>query len=103
MGTFGALLEYGAEKKISKQSTVAAAVVVGVPTGVSLKLKLNRANQTYSFPILLCEEIMPSPIFYATITPLLTWLIVKKLIIDPIKREQTLRTKEKQKEANRTR
>lgn len=38
-GTFGALLEYGAEKQVSKQSAVAASVVVGVPTGVTLKLK----------------------------------------------------------------
>lgn len=103
VGTFGALVEYGAEKRVSKQSTVSASVVVGVPTGVSLKLRLNRANQTYSFPILLCEEIMPSPIFYATVTPMLTWLIVKRLIIDPIKRDETQRNKEKQKEANRTR
>ncbi|KAK6620360.1 hypothetical protein RUM44_006761 [Polyplax serrata] len=102
-GTFGALLEYGAEKQVSKQSAVAASVVVGVPTGVTLKLKLNRANQTYSFPILLCEEVLPSPIFYATITPLFTWVLLKKLVIDPVKKEQHLRNKEKQKQANRTR
>lgn len=38
-GTFGGLLEYSAEKKVSEQSTVSAAVSVGVPTGVKLKLK----------------------------------------------------------------
>ncbi|RZF36169.1 hypothetical protein LSTR_LSTR014398 [Laodelphax striatellus] len=38
-GTFGALLEYGVEKKVSEQSTISAVVSVGVPTGVSLKLK----------------------------------------------------------------
>lgn len=38
-GTFGALVEYGAEKKVSQNSSVSAAVMVGVPTGVVLKLK----------------------------------------------------------------
>uniref|UniRef100_A0A1B0DAB5 Uncharacterized protein n=1 Tax=Phlebotomus papatasi TaxID=29031 RepID=A0A1B0DAB5_PHLPP len=39
VGTFGVLAEYGAEKKISKYSSVVATVSVGVPTGVTLKLK----------------------------------------------------------------
>ena len=65
--------------------------------------RLNRANQTYSFPILLCEEILPSPVFYATITPLFSWVLIKKLIIDPIRQEQHLRNKEKQKQANKSR
>lgn len=39
VGTFGFLAEYGAEKKISKYSTILASVTVGVPTGVILKIK----------------------------------------------------------------
>lgn len=38
-GTFGFITEYGAEKKISKYSSVHASVSVGVPTGVILKIK----------------------------------------------------------------
>lgn len=38
-GTFGFITEYGAEKKISKYSSVLATVSVGVPTGVILKIK----------------------------------------------------------------
>lgn len=38
-GTFGAILEYGAEKKVSQNSTLAASLALGVPTGVHLKLK----------------------------------------------------------------
>lgn len=38
-GTFGALAEYGVEKQVSKFSKISAAVSVGVPTGVMLKLK----------------------------------------------------------------
>lgn len=96
-------LEYGAEKKISEHSSVAAAVRVGVPIGVTLKLKLSRASQTYTFPIHLCEEVLPAPVFYATVAPILTWTIVKKLIIDPIVKERKEREKEKQREMNKSR
>lgn len=38
-GTFGAIFEYGAEKKVSQNSSLSAAVSLGYPTGVQLKLK----------------------------------------------------------------
>ncbi|KAG8231870.1 hypothetical protein J437_LFUL011775 [Ladona fulva] len=38
-GTFGAMVEYGVEKKVSKHSSLSAAVSVGVPNGVTLKVK----------------------------------------------------------------
>lgn len=40
VGTFGYMAEYGAEKKVSKYSSVVASVSVGQPTGVIMKLKL---------------------------------------------------------------
>lgn len=102
-GTTGAYIEYGAEKKISKHSTLSAAVRVSVPSGVTLRIKLVRASQTYFFPIHLCEEILPAPVFYATVAPIITWTIVKKLIIDPFVNEQREKEKDKQKELNKTR
>lgn len=39
VGTFGFVAEYGAEKKVSKYSSVVASVSLGVPTGVTLKIK----------------------------------------------------------------
>ncbi|XP_067005009.1 dnaJ homolog subfamily C member 11 isoform X2 [Anabrus simplex] len=66
-------------------------------------MKLSRASQTYSFPIHLSEEILPSPVFYATVTPILVWAIVKKLVIDPMVRDQKERDKEKQRETNKNR
>ncbi|XP_035211787.1 dnaJ homolog subfamily C member 11-like isoform X2 [Stegodyphus dumicola] len=99
-GVFGAILEYGCDKKISQRSTVGAAVVVGVPSGVSLKLKLVRANQTYLFPILLSEDIVPSAVFYATVTPVLGWFVMKKFVIDPYHERQKKKEAEKSKEAN---
>lgn len=102
-GTFGTVLEYGAEKKISQHSSVAATVAVGVPSGVTLVVKLVRASQTYSFPIHLSEEIVPSPVFYATVVPIVVYGVVKRLVIDPIVKDQQEREKEKRRESNKTR
>ncbi|EFN68171.1 DnaJ-like protein subfamily C member 11 [Camponotus floridanus] len=102
-GTFGAFLEYGAEKKVSKHSSVSAAVRVGVPTGVTLKIRLSRASQSYTFPIHLCDEVLPAPVFYATVAPIITWTVIKKLIIDPVVKERKEREKEKQRELNKSR
>lgn len=82
---------------------MSTAVSVGIPTGVILKIKFTRANQTYLFPIHLCDDILPSPIFYATVTPLITYFIIRKLVVDPYVREREERDKAKQREVNRTR
>lgn len=101
-GTFGFLAEYGAEKKVSKYSSLVASVSLGVPTGVALKIKIIRSTQTYLFPIQLSEEIIPAAIFYATITPLLSYFVLKKTLIDPMNEAAKLRNIEKAKETNRT-
>ena len=40
VSSFGALVEYGCEKKITQFSNLSASVAVGVPSGVMLKLRL---------------------------------------------------------------
>ncbi|CAK1588561.1 unnamed protein product [Parnassius mnemosyne] len=99
-GTFGAIAEYGAEKKVSQNSSVSAAVMLGVPSGVMLKLKWTCSSQTIVVPIHLCEEVMPSPVFYATVVPLVSWLVLKKLVLDPIARERQERERQRSMEAN---
>ncbi|KAK9888854.1 hypothetical protein WA026_001075 [Henosepilachna vigintioctopunctata] len=100
IGTFGGLVEYGAEKKVSKHSNLSFAVAVGVPTGVKLKIKLTRASQVYNFPIHLCEEVIPAPIFYATVVPIVVYTVVKKGVVEPFLKEQKARKIEKQKQNN---
>ncbi|XP_013146507.1 PREDICTED: dnaJ homolog subfamily C member 11 [Papilio polytes] len=99
-GTFGALVEYGAEKKVSQNSSVSAAVMVGVPTGVVLKLKWSCSSQTIVVPMHLCDEVMPSPVFYATVVPLVSWLVLKKMVLDPIVKERQERERQRSMEAN---
>lgn len=102
-GTFGLIAEYGAEKKISRHSRLSATVSAGVPTGVTLKIKLSRSFQTYAFPIHLSDEVLPATIFYATVVPLMTWVVVKKVVIDPMVKKREEREKMKEKEVNKTR
>ncbi|XP_058808577.1 dnaJ homolog subfamily C member 11 isoform X2 [Phymastichus coffea] len=99
--TFGWFAEYGAEKKLSQHTTVSAMVHLGAPTGVYLRMKLKRAYQSYTFPIRLSDELFPAPVFYATVAPLISWVLLKNFIVDPIKRERKQRDKEKQREANK--
>ncbi|KAG8187761.1 hypothetical protein JTE90_018761 [Oedothorax gibbosus] len=100
LGLFGVTFEYGCEKKISKFSTIGATMVIGLPSGVTLKLKVNRANQTFVFPILLSEEVLPSAVFYGTVAPLLGYYLLKTVYIDPRKKRLKARETEKTKEVN---
>uniref|UniRef100_A0A8C9TRF4 DnaJ homolog subfamily C member 11 n=1 Tax=Scleropages formosus TaxID=113540 RepID=A0A8C9TRF4_SCLFO len=98
-GFFGTVVEYGVERKISQHSILGATVSIGVPQGVSLKLKLNRASQTYFFPIHLTDQLLPSAVFYATVGPLVFYLAIQRLIIWPYTRAQKEQDLEKQRES----
>uniref|UniRef100_A0A8C6WT55 DnaJ homolog subfamily C member 11 n=1 Tax=Neogobius melanostomus TaxID=47308 RepID=A0A8C6WT55_9GOBI len=87
-GWFGTVVEYGAERKISRHSVLSATVSVGVPQGVTLKIKLSRASQTYLFPVHLTDQLLPSAVFYATVGPLLFYLAVHRLVIIPSHRSR---------------
>lgn len=50
--------------------------------------RLNRASQTYFFPIHLTDQLMPSAVFYATVGPLVVYLALQQLIIRPYVRAQ---------------
>ncbi|KAM7099772.1 dnaJ homolog subfamily C member 11 isoform 1-T1 [Molossus nigricans] len=101
-GFFGTVVEYGAERKISRHSVLGAAVSIGVPQGVSLKVKLNRASQTYFFPIHLTDQLLPSAVFYATVGPLVVYFAMHRLVIRPYLRAQKEKELEKQRESTAT-
>uniref|UniRef100_A0A8C6V2B3 DnaJ homolog subfamily C member 11 n=1 Tax=Neogobius melanostomus TaxID=47308 RepID=A0A8C6V2B3_9GOBI len=97
---FGTVVEYGAERKISRHSVLGATVSIGVPQGVSLKIKLNRASQTYFFPIHLTDQLLPSAVFYATVGPLVFYVAIQQLVIRPYLRAQKEQDLEKQRESS---
>ncbi|XP_041377966.1 dnaJ homolog subfamily C member 11-like [Gigantopelta aegis] len=98
LGLTGWMLEYGFEKKITQFSVLGATMVIGLPQGVSLRIKLYRGNQTFFFPIHLSENLSTSAIFYGTVIPVVTFFAVKRLIVDPFLQQQKERELEKTRE-----
>ncbi|KAM4612601.1 dnaJ homolog subfamily C member 11-like [Polymixia lowei] len=101
-GWFGTVVEYGAERKISRHSVLSATVSIGVPQGVTLKIRLVRASQTYLFPVHLTDQLLPSAVFYATVGPLLVYMAVHRLIIIPFTRAQKEQELELQRKSSAT-
>ncbi|XP_071500871.1 dnaJ homolog subfamily C member 11-like [Diadema antillarum] len=101
LGTFGVMLEYGGEKKVSKHNRLGAKISVGYPTGVFLRLRAHRANQTLVFPIHLSHDVSPQAIFYGTVAPLLVYWLVKVLVVNPYLQQQKERDIDEQKKSNK--
>ncbi|TMS19006.1 DnaJ-like protein subfamily C member 11 [Larimichthys crocea] len=101
-GWFGTVVEYGAERKISRHSVLSATVSIGVPQGVTLKIKLARASQTYLFPIHLTDQLLPSAVFYATVGPLLLYVAIHRLIVIPYTQAQKEQELELQRKSSAT-
>ena len=62
-------MEYGIERRITPHSNLGATMLVGIPFGVTLKVKFTRASQTYTFPIHLADEVQLQ--FYSILLVLL--------------------------------
>ncbi|XP_074485834.1 dnaJ homolog subfamily C member 11 [Sebastes fasciatus] len=101
-GWFGTVVEYGAERKISRHSVLSATVSIGVPQGVTLKIKLSRASQTYLFPVHLTDQLLPSAVFYATVGPVLLYMAIHRLIIIPYTHAQKEQDLELQRKSSAT-
>ncbi|KAK3740940.1 hypothetical protein QZH41_017787 [Actinostola sp. cb2023] len=100
IGAFGTIFEYGAERKISQHSHLGATISVGLPVGVTLKIKLVRSTQVYSFPMSLSEEISPAAMFYGTVVPLVLYWAVKVLVVNPFLKHEKEKETEQNKEKN---
>eukprot|EP00795_Rhopilema_esculentum_P007159 gene7159-12817_t len=85
---FGPILEYGYDHQVTTNSRLAATMIVGPVTGVTMKLKLVRFGQVYSFPVMLSEAVSPSAVFYGSVVPLLAYWSIKVLIINPFKKKE---------------
>lgn len=53
--------------------------------------RINRGSQNYVFPIFLSDQLLPSPIFYGTFVPVITYYVVKVLIVTPYVKQQKKR------------
>jgi len=96
-GTMGAVIAYGAEKQVTANSTLDFSVYIAVPQGVSLKIRLARANQNYVFQVMLADFVSPSAIFYGTVVPITVYNIVRVLVVNPylkIQKDKELKKKQ---------
>jgi len=82
---FGPILEYGCDHQITTNSRLSATMIIGAMTGVTLKIKLVRYGQVYSFPIMLSDALSPSAVFYGTVVPLVAYWSFKVLVVNPFK------------------
>ena len=46
-------------------------------------VRFNRGSQVFTIPLPLSKEILPSAIFYATVTPVLAYFVLDRFVIQP--------------------
>lgn len=63
------------------------------------EFRLQRGNQAYVFPVHLSDQILPPPIFYGTVAPILVWTLINKLFLEPYEEEKKRRELEKKRAA----
>lgn len=98
VGVFSTILECAVEKKITEYSTLGATMLVGIPTGVTLRIKLSRGRQTFLFPIHLSDHLSPSAMFYGTAVPFMLYHAMRILVIKPYLQDQKKKDIEKKQE-----
>ncbi|CAM4907402.1 unnamed protein product [Rotaria socialis] len=97
---FGPWLEYGIDRQLTKYTHGSATVAVSSRMGISLRLKFTRGSQAFTFPLQISQDIVPSAIFYATVAPVLAYIVFDRLIIRPFARsEQEKEQKKREDEA----
>lgn len=74
----GLAVEYGCETRVFTINAVGASLALSLPSGITLKLRFNRANQEFVVPIYLSDEIHSAPVFYGTMVPLVAFYIVDR-------------------------
>lgn len=87
-GYLGTSFSYAVEKQITSHTRVEACMVMSSMGGVTVNLAVHRGRQIFQLPICLSGEILPSAVFYGTVTPVIGYYVVKRLIIDPYKRDK---------------
>jgi DnaJ family protein C protein 11 len=50
--------------------------------------RFNRGSQTFTIPLQLSQDILPSAIFYASIAPVLAYFVLDRMIIQPFTRSE---------------
>lgn len=81
----GVAVEYGCETRVLEINVIGAALSFSLPSGVTLKLHFNRANQEFSIPIYLSDELHSAPVFYGTMIPLIAFYLLDRCYLKQFK------------------
>lgn len=84
----GLAVEYGCETRVFTLNVVGASLSLSLPSGITLKLRFNRANQEFVVPIYLSDEVHSAPMFYGTMVPLIAFYIVDRCYLRHQKESQ---------------
>lgn len=82
----GVAVEYGCETRVLEINVIGAALSFSLPSGVTLKIRYNRANQEFNIPIYLSDEINSAPLFYGTMVPLVAYYLVDRCYLKHYKK-----------------
>lgn len=82
----GVAVEYGCETRVLEINIIGATLSFSLPSGVTLKIRYNRANQEFTIPIYLSDEIHSAPLFYGTMVPLVTYYLVDRCYLKHYKK-----------------
>jgi len=82
----GVAIEYGCETRVLEINVIGAALSFSIPSGVTLKLRYNRASQEFNLSIYLSDEIYSAPLFYGTMVPLLSYYLLDRYYLRDYKR-----------------
>ncbi len=52
--------------------------------------RVKRAAQTFMLPLHLSSELAPSAVFYGTLVPVVSYVVVRKLVVDPYMRKREI-------------
>ncbi|XP_018017278.1 dnaJ homolog subfamily C member 11-like [Hyalella azteca] len=103
LNSFGGMVEYSAEKRVTQHTFLSSTVCIGGPLGVHLKLRCRRATQTYTSNIILCDDVLLAPIVYGTALPVISWLALDWLVLQPYQAHQKKLQQARRRQLNRER
>lgn len=81
----GLSVDYGCETRVMEINVIGASVSLSLPSGVTLKLRYIRANQEFSLPIYLSDEVHSAPVFYGTMIPLVAYFILDRYYLKQVR------------------
>ncbi|KJE95867.1 DnaJ domain-containing protein [Capsaspora owczarzaki ATCC 30864] len=99
-GSNGVLIEYGADRKVAKNTRIGMSLTIGIPMGIVFKLKITRVAQQYVLPITLSHDVLPAPAVFGTVVPLALYSLFHMFVMLPHRAREAQRKLDQLREEN---